>query len=47
MKGVAPQDTTMSDIWSAAIPYLLLQVVTMAIIMIFPDTALWLVKTMH
>ena len=47
MKGVAPQDTTMSDIWKAAVPFLLLQAVTMAIVMIFPDTALWLVKTMH
>jgi tripartite ATP-independent transporter DctM subunit len=47
MKGVAPKDTKMSDIWNAAVPFLLLQVVTMAIVMIFPDTALWLVKTMH
>lgn len=47
MKGVAPKDTTMSDIWKAAVPFLLLQAVTMAIVMIFPDTALWLIKTMH
>ena len=46
MKGVAPQDTSMSDIWNAAIPFLLLQVLTMAIIMIFPETALWLVQSM-
>jgi len=47
MKGVAPRDTTMSDIWGAAIPFLLLQALTMAIIMIFPDTALWLVRSMR
>lgn len=46
MKGVAPQDTKMTDIWNAAIPFLLLQILTMAIIMIFPDTALWMVRTM-
>ena len=47
MKGVAPRDTTMSDIWGAAVPFLLLQALTMAIIMIFPDTALWLVRSMR
>ena len=36
MKGVAPPDTKMSDIWNAAVPFLLLQVATMAIVMIFP-----------
>ena len=46
MKGVAPMDTSMKDIWTASIPFLLLQIVTMAIIMIFPGTALWLVHSM-
>ena len=47
MKGVAPEDTKMSDIWGAAIPFLLLQILTMAFIMVFPDTALWLVRSMR
>ncbi len=47
MKGVAPQGTTMADVCRAATPYLLLDVLAMAIIIIFPQTALWLVETMH
>jgi tripartite ATP-independent transporter DctM subunit len=47
MKGVAPEGTRMSDIWSAAMPFLLLDVLAMAIIIIFPQTALWLVQMMH
>jgi tripartite ATP-independent transporter DctM subunit len=47
MKGVAPKGTTMADIWSAAMPFLLLDVLAMAIIIIFPQTALWLVQMMH
>jgi TRAP-type mannitol/chloroaromatic compound transport system permease large subunit len=47
MKGVAPKGTTMADVCRAAMPYLLLDVLAMAIIIIFPQTAMWLVHTMH
>ena len=42
MKGVAPRDTTMGDIYRAAIPFLLLNLVVMALLMLFPQVVLWL-----
>lgn len=46
MKGVAPKDTKMSEIVGAALPFLALDVLIMAILIIFPQTALWLVNSM-
>ena len=42
MKGVAPPDTTMGDIYRAGIPFLLLNLVVMALMMFFPQVVLWL-----
>ncbi len=42
MKGVAPSDTTMGDVYKAGIPFLGLQSVVMALIIFFPSLALWL-----
>lgn len=42
MKGVAPKDTTMVDIYLAALPFILCDVVAMAVIMAFPPIATWL-----
>jgi len=42
MKGVAPIDTTIVDIYKAALPFLGLDLITMALIFIFPELALWL-----
>ena len=42
MKGVAPTDTTIVDIYKAALPFLGLDLITMALIFIFPELALWL-----
>jgi len=42
MKGVAPLDTTMGDIYKAALPFLYLDVIAMALIIVFPSIALWL-----
>ena len=46
MKGVAPRDTKMTDIWNAAIPFLIMDTLVMVIVMVFPSTALWLVRSM-
>jgi tripartite ATP-independent transporter DctM subunit len=46
MKGVSSKGTTMLDISRAAIPFLLLDVLAMALIIIFPGIALWLVQSM-
>lgn len=42
MKGVAPTDTTMADVYRAAIPFLLIGVLMMALIVLFPQIVLWL-----
>ncbi len=42
MKGVATKDTTMFDVYKAAIPFVLLSLFAMSLIMIFPKLALWL-----
>jgi len=42
MKGVAPPDTTMGDIYRAVLPFIGFHLVVMALIMAFPILALWL-----
>jgi len=42
MKGVAPVDTTMGDIYQAALPFVMCDIVAMIIIILFPQIALWL-----
>lgn len=42
MKGVAPPDVTMEQIIKASIPYVLFDILIMAIIIIWPPIALWL-----
>ncbi len=42
MKGVAPPETTMRDIYLAAIPFILCSMVLVALLIFFPAIALWL-----
>lgn len=42
MKGVAPKDTTMREIYGAAIPYMLCSMLLVALLILFPQIALWL-----
>ncbi len=42
MKGVAPPDTTMVDVYKAALPLCAINIIVMLIILFFPATALWL-----
>jgi tripartite ATP-independent transporter DctM subunit len=42
MKGVAPSGTTMGDIYKASLPFVIQQLLAMALIMVFPQIALWL-----
>ncbi|MCF8060958.1 MAG: TRAP transporter large permease subunit [Deltaproteobacteria bacterium] len=42
MKGVAPPDTTMADIYRAGFPFLVCDAIAMALIMAFPALALYL-----
>lgn len=42
MKGVAPEDTTMGDIYRAALPFIVCDLIAMALIMAYPAITLWL-----
>ncbi|MDP5336567.1 MAG: TRAP transporter large permease subunit, partial [Paracoccaceae bacterium] len=42
MKGVAPPDTTMRDIYMSAIPFILCSLCLVALLIMFPPLALWL-----
>lgn len=42
MKGVAPKDTTMGDIYKAGLPFLGCDAIAMGLIMLFPSLALYL-----
>ncbi|MGQ7846727.1 TRAP transporter large permease subunit [Granulosicoccus sp. 3-233] len=42
LKSVAPKDMSLSEIFRALIPFICIQVVALAIILVFPDVALWL-----
>ena len=42
MKSVAPPDTTIGDVYRAALPFLYCDAIAMALIIAFPTVALWL-----
>lgn len=46
MKGVAPKNTTMGDIYKAALPFLACDAIAMGLIMLFPSLALYLPSLM-
>lgn len=46
MKGVAPKDTTMGDVYKAAFPFRSLDLVVVMLIMAFPGLTTWLPKLM-
>lgn len=42
MKGVAPQGTTMREIYAAALPYIACSILLVALLIVFPSIATWL-----
>ena len=46
MKGIASPDTTMGDIYRAALPFVGLNLLVMGIMIAFPDVVLWLPSLM-
>jgi tripartite ATP-independent transporter DctM subunit len=42
LKGVAPPDVTMDEIFNSTWPWMVLQLIGLALVMAFPDIALWL-----
>jgi len=47
MKGVAPRDTKMIDIYMAALPFLVCDLVVMIMLFVFPSLTLWLPSLMR
>jgi tripartite ATP-independent transporter DctM subunit len=47
MKGVAPRDTTMQDIYGACLPYVALDTVALVLMLVFPAITLWLPNLMR
>lgn len=46
LKGVAPPDVSMRDIYSSVIPFVIVEIVGLALIMIFPEIATYLPKAL-
>ena len=46
MKGVAPPDTTMGDIYRASVPFIIMDALVIVLVIIFPPLALWLPSVM-
>jgi tripartite ATP-independent transporter DctM subunit len=46
LKGSAPPEITLGDIYRAAVPFMFLQILGLALCMIFPQIALWLPSVM-
>ena len=42
LRGIAPPSITLLDMYKGVVPFILLQIATLAIIMAFPQTVLWL-----
>jgi TRAP-type mannitol/chloroaromatic compound transport system permease large subunit len=42
LRGIAPPSITLLDMYKGVVPFIVLQVITLAIIMMFPQTVLWL-----
>ena len=47
MKGVAPPDTTMKDIYLAAMPFIACVLILIGVILVFPPIATWLPQVSH
>ncbi len=46
MKGIAPPGVTMTDVYKAAIPFVLMEILALVIVMLFPKIGTWLPSLM-
>jgi TRAP-type mannitol/chloroaromatic compound transport system permease large subunit len=46
MKGVAPPEVRIQQIYTGIVPFVLLQLVGLGLVMAFPDIALWLPRVL-
>lgn len=47
LKSVAPSDMSLSEIFRALVPFICIQLVALAIVLLFPQVALWLPQAMN
>jgi TRAP-type mannitol/chloroaromatic compound transport system permease large subunit len=45
MRAMAPPEITIVDIYRSIVPFFFMMVLTMIIVMVFPDIAMWLPET--
>ncbi|MGB8433628.1 MAG: TRAP transporter large permease subunit [Burkholderiales bacterium] len=46
LRGISPPSITLGDMYKGVVPFILLQLLTLAIVMAYPDTVLWLPSKM-
>jgi TRAP-type mannitol/chloroaromatic compound transport system permease large subunit len=46
LKSVAPPEISLQDIYRALWPFILMQITAIALVMLFPEIALWLPRTL-
>ncbi|MEM7025263.1 MAG: TRAP transporter large permease subunit [Pseudomonadota bacterium] len=47
LKGIAPREIRIQSIYLGIIPFVVLQVIALAIVLIYPDVALWLMSSVY
>jgi TRAP-type mannitol/chloroaromatic compound transport system permease large subunit len=47
MKGVAPEDTSMTDVYKAAIPFIICDIIALVVLILFPSIVTILPKIMR
>ncbi len=47
MRSVAPPEITINDLYKAAIPFIILQIMALALLVIFPDIVMWLPNKLY
>lgn len=47
LQGVAPKDITTEDLWRSTVPFMILQVIGIALVFLFPQLAVWLPRLMQ
>jgi len=47
LKGIAPREIKIQSIYLGIIPFVILQVIALAIVVIYPDVALWLMRSVY
>ena len=42
LRGISPPEITLMDMYRGVVPFIVLEVIALAMVMIFPELALWL-----